>query len=129
MLELAKKKQVYDVLEHISIQKFLSQSQKKYDLIISTDVFIYVGDLRDSFKGIKKMLNRNGLLAFTTEIFNGSGFRLEKSGRFSHSHAYICDLIEKFNFRIENFEIRNLRKENKKWISGGYYVLKQKNFQ
>ena len=52
MLEIAKKKEVYDVIENIDINKYLNNDLEKYDLFIATDVLIYIGDLSQLISNI-----------------------------------------------------------------------------
>jgi predicted TPR repeat methyltransferase len=67
MLEQAKSKNIYDRLIHSDLIDYLSISILEFDYFISTDVFIYIGDLSNVFRLIKTRNKRNGKLAFSTE--------------------------------------------------------------
>ena len=123
MLEKARNKNIYDKLTHSDILDFLSTEDLNFDYFISTDVFVYVGDLSDVFRLIKVRNKSGGKLVFSTEDTDKDGFFLEKSGRFSHSKEYIESLCEKFNYKLSHFEIRNLRKEKDVFLNGGLYLL------
>ena len=94
-----------------------------FDYFISTDVFVYIGDLSDVFRLIKSRNKTGGKLAFSTEDYDGDDFFLEQSGRYSHSKNYIDDLCEKFGYKLRHFETQALRKDNNEYISGGLYLL------
>ena len=94
-----------------------------FDYFISTDVFIYIGDLSNVFRLIKSRNKTAGKLAFSTEHYDGEGFFLEKSGRYSHSKNYIDSLCDKFGYKMRYFESLPLRKEREEFISGGLYLL------
>ena len=124
MLSKANEKSVYDELVHQDILEFLSLKSLKYNYYIFSDVFVYIGDLRDIFRIIKEKSEMEGILAFTTEHTEKDDYFLEKSGRFSHSKKYIESLSQELGYQIVHYEILNLRLENEKFIPGGYYLLK-----
>ena len=94
-----------------------------FDYFVSTDVFIYIGDLSDIFKFIKSRNRPRGKLVFSTEDYDGDGFFLERSGRYSHSKKYIENLCKKFGYKLRHFETQDLRKDKNKFIRGGLYIL------
>ena len=123
MLQQARNKNVYDKLVHRDIKDYLLTEKLDFDYFILTDVFIYVGDLTNIFHLIKSRNNSEGKLVFSTEHTDKDGFVLEKSGRYSHSKMYIEGLCKKFNYKLSCFEKLDLRKENKKFLVSGLYLL------
>ena len=123
MLDEAKKKNVYDKLIKQDIVDYLSNKSLKVDYFVATDVFIYVGDLLDVFRLIKSQNRTSGRLAFSTEDYDGDGFFLEKSGRYSHSKRYIDGLCEKFGYKLRYFGTQALRNERNEPIKGGIYLV------
>ena len=123
MLKKAEEKTVYDKLIKQDILDYLSNANLNFDYFVSTDVFIYVGDLDNVFRLIKSRNEKGGKLVFSTEDYNGEGFFLEQSGRYSHSKKYIEGLCKKYGFEISLFELHPLRKERNKIIIGGIYLL------
>ena len=123
MLEHAKRKNVYDKLIHRDISAYLATENLDFDYFISTDVFVYVGDLSDVFQLIKSRSKSGGKLVFSTEDYDGDGFFLEQSGRYSHSKKYIERLCKKFDYKLCHFETQNLRKDKNQYIVGGLYLL------
>ena len=123
MLDKAKEKDVYHKLIKHDIVDYLSNVSLNFDYFISTDVFIYIGDLSDVFELIKSRNKTGGKLGFSTEHYDGDGFFLEKSGRYSHSKKYIESLCEKFGYTFRHFETQTLRKEADGYLTGGLYLL------
>ena len=123
MLEQARNKNIYNKLEHRDIVEYLSTEDLDFNYFISTDVFIYVGDLSDVFRLIKSRNKSRGKIAFSTEHTDKDGFVLEKSGRYSHSKKYIVSLCEKFDYKLSYFKKTDLKKIRGKLIIGGLYLL------
>ena len=123
MLEQARNKNIYNKLEHRDIVEYLSTEDLDFNYFISTDVFIYVGDLSDVFRLIKSRNKSRGKIAFSTEHTDKDGFVLEKSGRYSHSKKYIESLCEKFDYKLSYFKKTDLKKIRGKLIIGGLYLL------
>ncbi|MDC1442267.1 tetratricopeptide repeat protein [Rhodospirillaceae bacterium] len=123
MLDQAKEKDVYSKLIKQDIITYLSNESFNFEYFISTDVFIYIGDLSDIFRLIKSRNKTGGKLAFSTEEYYGDGFFLEQSGRYSHSKKYIESLCRTFDYELRHFETQALRKHKNQHISGGFYLL------
>ena len=123
MLEQARAKGVYDKLIHGDIIEHLTEADLDFDYFISTDVFVYLGELSDVFKLIKYKNKRRGKLVFSTEHNEKQGFHLETSGRYSHSKSYIEGLCDKYGYHLSHFERTKLRKEKSEFLTGGLYLL------
>jgi len=123
MLKKASAKNIYDKLEYKDILEYLSTEDLNFNYFISSDVFIYIGELSEVFRLIKSRNKLKGKFIFSTEHTNKDGFFLEQSGRYSHSKKYIESLCDKFDYKLSHFETTNLRKEKDKFIMGGLYLL------
>jgi predicted TPR repeat methyltransferase len=123
MLAKARQKNVYSKLNHTGIIEYLTEAPLDFDLFLSTDVFVYVGELSEVFRLIKSRNKRPGRLAFSTEHTKKADFFLETSGRYSHSKSYIDSLCNKFDYRLLNFSTIDLRKSGSEFITGGLYLL------
>ena len=123
MLKKAKKTNVYNQLILGEAEKVLQSQNKKFNLFIATDVFIYMGDLSSLFFTIKTKSTKNSVFLFCTEHYDQSGYFLNKSGRYAHSEGYINELCKINKFKILLFKTQKLRKKNTKWLIGGYYVV------
>lgn len=89
MLEVAREKNVYDRLEVADLRVFLARANTPVDLVLSTDVFLYVGALDAVFEAVAVKLAPNGLFAFSIEETDHPDFQLKENGRFGHSLAYV----------------------------------------
>ena len=124
MICKAEKKNIYDELYVDDIIDKLESLERKFDLFISTDVFIYIGQLLPLFQCIKKHSKRNTLFVFSTEHADCDDYILQKTGRFAHSKDYVLSIATKTEFKLEYFKKVNIRKEANNWIVGGIYVLR-----
>ena len=124
MMDEAEKKQVYTDLFKIEIIDFLKNHDLNFQLYVSADVFVYLGDLSELFKLIKTRNGSSGILAFSTENKEGSGFQLEESGRYSHSTKYIQQLANEFGYEIINYSLEKIRKNKNRFILGGLYIMR-----
>lgn len=96
------------------------------DLIISADVWIYVGQLDDVFRESHRRLRPGGLFAFSIEVLEVEGdkpFVLAPSGRFKHRESYISALATTFGYTIRSETPVDVRKESNEAIPGRVYVL------
>jgi predicted TPR repeat methyltransferase len=123
MLAKARQKNVYSKLDHTGIIEYLADAPLDFDLFLSTDVFVYVGELSEVFQLIKSRYKRHGRLAFSTEHTEKANFFLEASGRYSHSTSYIESLCNEFDYQLLNFSTIDLRKSGSEFITGGLYLL------
>lgn len=123
MLARAAEKNIYNHLYHASIIDFLESTKQRFDFYLAADVFAYVGDLEHSLMLLKKRAASEAVFCFSTENFDGSGYRLRENGRFAHSAAYINDLARHTGWAISATESSGLRKENGEWVRGDLWVF------
>ena len=99
-----------------------------YDLIVSADVFIYVGALERTFQLATRVLRADGGLAFSLEDWSAGQeeYVLRPSLRYAHSLAYIRRLASQQGLRILRADSDVLRYDHGKAIDGLFCIL-QKN--
>lgn len=103
MVQIARKKMLYQNLHVAPVHMFLAESQRDYDLIVAADLLSYIGELKELFALVWKNLRPEGLFAFTVENLDAvealpldqkvKGFRLMKTGRFSYTKRYIDEVV------------------------------------
>lgn len=99
MVNIARKKMLYDDLHVESLTSFLHHCQSTFDLVVAADVMSYIGDLGDIIREVSKVVRAGGHFVFTAETSNDEscltekGFRLLRNGRFGYSKAYLEQLI------------------------------------
>jgi predicted TPR repeat methyltransferase len=112
MLARAREKRVYHLLVKGELTEYLLDNPEAFDLIVSADALVYFGELKGIIAAFARALRPNGLLVFTLEHavadrYNGS-YHLEPHGRYSHTRAYVEDLLARSGFqsRIVTAELR-----------------------
>ncbi len=97
MLAHAKDKNVYSALVKAELSEYLRESGDTFDMIVSADTLVYVGDLKDIIAAFARALRPNGIFVFTLEQAIGdcadAGYRLELHGRYSHALVYVEQLL------------------------------------
>ena len=125
MVERAKATGLYDVLEVAEITEWLARSQQPdFDMIAACDTFIYFGDLRQVFVPIAERLRAGGILAFTVERDEGTGFRLTDSGRYVHSETHVHESAREAGFVVERVDRPVLRYEYGEPVSALVVVMR-----
>lgn len=124
MLEVAREKKVYDRLEGSDLQVFLARASQPVDLILSTDVFIYLGALEAVFEAVADKLAPGGLFALSIESSDHPDFQLKETGRFGHNPAYIERLSTAHQLAVVERQETVIRKGTQDSDVAGYlYVI------
>ena len=89
MLDVARKRGIYDDLILGDLETVLAAQGPSYDLIVSADTMVYLGDLAPTFKGVFNRLNTGGFYLFAVESKEGAGWEQTAVSRFRHSEAYL----------------------------------------
>jgi len=122
MVAKAMELDVYDSLIVGDIVDILSSSQEKYDLFISLDVLIYIGDVKSIFNAVRNCSNKNAFFIFSVETQEEDGYSLLKSARYAHSENYILNITSD-GFKVVDSQDVRLRKEGDSWIDGKIFIL------
>jgi len=126
MLAKATAKGIYDRLERDEVETFLVASLGSYDLIIATDVFVYIGRLEPVFAGLKGCAAPDAMLAFSVErCSDGSDFCLRPSGRYAQSPGYIERLASDYGWQVLAHRQHGIRREEGRWIDGDLFILRR----
>lgn len=124
MLQQSVRRGGYDHLYKAEAHAFLRQPPVRYDVILATDVFIYIGRLEEIFSLSKQCLNPGGELLFTVELAQGEQpVELRPTGRFRQSDAYIRQLAGAAEFTVAAAAEGVLRIENDQPEPGCAYRL------
>lgn len=127
MLELAVRRGAYDDLKCEEVTVFLKRSRGQFDLVLAADVIVYIGDLAPIFSAAASAIRCKGLFAFSTETWTGEGYRLQPSGRFSHSLGYIRSLAQAAFVELECVET-TIRLEAGARVPGHLLVFQKRAF-
>ncbi|MEP4149564.1 MAG: tetratricopeptide repeat protein [Halioglobus sp.] len=124
MLEIAKEKEIYDELLLGDIVETLRDLDKNFDLFVSADTLIYIGDLQPLFDAVAQRSANGTLFIFSTEISDRPGYTLLHSGRYAHGDSYVKETLDRANFELLRRETLPLRKERDEWLQGGFYLAR-----
>ncbi len=125
MLAKAAEKKIYNRLETFDILRDWDFPQK-FDLMYSSDVFVYFGTLDTIFRSASSFLVDGGIIAFSVERLADSSreYRLFPSGRFAHSRTYIQDCLGRHGLHLLEAEGSDIRKQSGEQVKGLLFVAK-----
>ena len=89
MIEVARKRGIYDDLILGDLETVLAAPGPSYDLIVSADTMVYLGDLAPTFRGVVNRLVAGGHYLFACEAKEGAGWEQTDVSRFRHSETYL----------------------------------------
>ncbi len=127
MLEQASRLGVYRELVQADIGAFLASATQRVDLVVAADVMIYVGELSGVFRDVARLLEPDGLFAFTVELpTNGEPLQLLPSLRYAHSEAYVRQLAAQCALAVDEVRAAPIRHEQAQPVSGMFVTLRQR---
>jgi predicted TPR repeat methyltransferase len=125
MVEKAQARGVYDEVILGEMLAPLRDRAGAFDLIVATDVLIYVGDLAPVFDAAAQALRPGGMLAFSVEAGAGDRYYLQpKTRRYAHAQPYVQHLADIYGFVAERFETIPVRVEGGRPLPGYLVVLR-----
>jgi len=124
MLEQARRRGIYDRLIESDIVAFLETQTDQFDVTVSTDVFIYIGDLAGIFAGVRRALRGDGLFCFSVEAVDDGDFVLQPTLRYAHSIAYLTRLAEQNSLVVATIEPHAVRREAQGSVAGYNIVMR-----
>ena len=127
MVAKAVEKNIYDALDVFDVLQDWN-FPKKFDLIYSSDVFVYFGNLLPIIRSIASALTDEGLIAFSVENLQDSSdsYRLFETGRYAHSHHYINDCLNQNGLELLAESESDIRKQSGNQVKGMLFVAKKK---
>jgi predicted TPR repeat methyltransferase len=96
MVAKAAAKSIYDRLVTAELAEFLATEAAegaKYQLILAADVFVYVNDLAPIVTAVERILDLQGVFAFTVETHDGDGVTLLPTLRYAHGRNYVRQMV------------------------------------
>lgn len=124
MVEQAGRRGVYDQLTQADAVEYLAAGNRRYDLVLAADVFIYVGALEPVFAAVAACLEAGGVFGFCVEESGApDGFQLRPSLRYVHSEAYVRALAARHGFTVIDTARHPVREDQRQPIPGLYVWL------
>lgn len=129
MIKIAYEKGDYDQLFVAEALTFLKADKRRWDLIVSTDVLPYMGDLEDFMLEIANHLDNDGVFAFSTEKSDETrsfdSYQVGKHQRFSHHPKYVEKLLTKSDLKLISRENIIVRQEQNVPVVGELYIAQK----
>jgi predicted TPR repeat methyltransferase len=125
MLDLARKREIYDRLEPAEITTWLEESRELFDLIASCDCLIYFGDLHRITAAAARRLKPNGIFAFTLERGSKIPFHLTDTGRYEHHPDHVREVAAATGLVVARLDEAFLRYEYTAEVIGLFAVLQR----
>jgi predicted TPR repeat methyltransferase len=124
MLDRARERGLYDELVCADITEYLSPIEARFDLVVSADVFVYLGDLSAVFAAVRRALRAGGLFVLSVESQSIADFTLGPTRRYAHSETYLRRLAGDNAFELVSLEPCVLREEMGSDVDGVIAVLR-----
>lgn len=122
MIEKARASGCYQRLVCDDVVRMLKQeATASMDVAVAADVFIYIGRLNELLLEVHRVLRPGGYLAFSIETLDesdGRPYRLEQTGRYSQSLAYMTSLAQEHGFSSEVCDASMIRQEAEQAVQG-----------
>lgn len=125
MIAKAKERGIYHTLYKGDCVAFLQQIESTYDLMVSTDVLVYFGDLTQLFRAARARLAPGGVFWFSVEEHPGEGFGVALSHRYQHSLSYIRKTAQAAGLRLIHEQPIDIRLEREKPVPGFLVALER----
>jgi len=122
MLELAKARGIYAQTFVAGMTEFLGEpvarAHQNYDLMVSGDALVYVGDLAPLFGCAWQRLSPGGWFLFTVELANAGDFTLTSTGRYAHGPEYLRTAAAAAGFEAGSLDSISPRRDANHDIKG-----------
>lgn len=126
MIDKARARGVYDVLEVADLCAWLGRTDERFDTALAADVLIYVGELGPLFEALSPRMSAGGCFAFTVEAgAPGTGARLLPSLRYSHAPDYVEALARRWGFELVRRHTAPIRHDQREAILADYVTLRR----
>ena len=125
MLELARKREIYDRLELAEITAWLEAGSEQFDLITACDCLIYFGDLNRIVAAAARRLKPDGVFAFSVERGDPPPFHLTDTGRYEHHPDHVLQVAAANGLAVAGINEAFLRYEYTAEVIGLFAVLRK----
>jgi predicted TPR repeat methyltransferase len=126
MVERARMRGIYSALAAGDACEVLATfPPSSFDVVVAADFLIYLGELHPLFAGVSRVLETSGRFGFSVEALDLGTYRLQSSGRYAHSEAYIEALATSHRMRPVSKSRLSLRREGTGAAAGVLVVLER----
>lgn len=127
MIQQARKKNIYTELHIKDIFEHTETYNNDFDLILASDVFVYLGDLQNIISAAYKAMRFNGIISFTIEEMNNAerDYSLEQTGRYKHNDTYIRTIMDNNKFTLLSARTDTIRTQADQEVRGYVYAYRK----
>ena len=119
MVRQARQRGLYDEVVQGDLVEYLRHTERRYELLVAADVFIYVGALENAFAAAARVLRPGGEFCFSVEAADEhADWQLRSSMRYAHSERYIRMLASRSGFELRATARHPLRSDQGRPIEG-----------
>lgn len=124
MIAQARGRNIYSTLHVAGLFDFLERTGGTYDLVLSADVFVYVGALDHIFALVSGHLSQDGLFAFSVQTPDDhqTSWTLGQDHRYAHSRTYIESCLKQSAIELVSCQDIDLRRDGDRIIRGQIYL-------
>ena len=129
MAAAARDSGLYEAVFEEDVVAFLTEGSGRdqcYDLVLSADVFIYIGDLDPVFGAVAAHMPPGGIFVFSIEALEQGDYALRPTGRYAQSRLYVERLAAAHGFAVANQADFTLREEWNRPIAGLAFLLERR---
>ncbi|MDH4188796.1 MAG: methyltransferase domain-containing protein [Betaproteobacteria bacterium] len=127
MLELAERRGVYSRLILGDATEELGRAASgSFNAVLAADVFIYIGDLTELFRGVARVLAPGGTFCFSIEDLSEGSYRLQSNGRYAHALAHVRELAAGTGFAERSARAVDLRGDKSGYARGHLLRLERR---
>jgi predicted TPR repeat methyltransferase len=125
MVERSRALSLYNKVFEAELVDHLAATPRTYDLLVATDVFIYIGDLAPAFAGVRRVIDADGIFCFSVEqAGNNIDFMLQARLTYAHSESYLRKLAAQHGFEVLEITSHPVREDQRVPVMGLYAYLK-----
>ena len=126
MIALAGERGVYGRLLAGDMVEYLAERPAgEADLVFAGDAFCYLGDLGPVLVESRRVLEEDGLIAFTVETHDGEGVLLRDTLRYAHADAYVRAALAAAGLALLSCERASTRTEKSAPVPGLVIVARR----
>ncbi len=133
MIAEARRLNTYEQLIQSDIGSYLNQpdtAENSMDIVIASEVLVYIGDLKGLFTSIARILKPGGHCCLSIELLPEQyavhqDYRLQQSGRFAHASSYLKTLAHTQGLCLRLEEPVPLREDQEALIMGACLIFQK----
>lgn len=126
MIDKARERGGYRHLAQADLIEHLARTEARYELVVSADVLLYVGDLAPVFDGAQRVLLAGGTFCFTLErTDDAQGVVLLPRLTYAHSEDYVRTLALRHGLRVLRVAHRPIREDQGQPVPGLHVYLER----